>query len=348
MKRLLAVTAIALGSIVPGQAFAADTIVGIDALHEWNLIVLGDLTSSSEVEGRTFVGGDLKGNSSNYQTRTPPPSSRATPGLTVVGNVTGGTKNLNGGGATVGGNVTSGFNLNGGPQTVNAGGAVANTNVNQNIVNSGLASTPGFLDSLRAQRDALVQSLTELSTSLSSLASNAVANITGSRATFDAQPDANGLTVYSLTANDLSTFGEIDFSRNGADTVIVNVSGSSIGLHDNFLGNSDNLGANVIWNFAEASDLQLSTAWRGSILAPNANGTIGNYIQGSAVFGNLTQNGELHLGTYTGNYTPPTSPPPVAAVPEPSSWAMMLLGFGALGSVIRRRRAAPRRRFAIA
>ena len=30
----------------------------------------------------------------------------------------------------------------------------------------------------------------------------------------------------------------------------------------------------------------------------------------------------------------------VAAVPEPASWAMMLLGFGGLGAVLRRRRRA--------
>ncbi len=32
-------------------------------------------------------------------------------------------------------------------------------------------------------------------------------------------------------------------------------------------------------------------------------------------------------------------PPPPAAIPEPGTWAMMILGFGAAGSVLRRRRA---------
>jgi len=30
----------------------------------------------------------------------------------------------------------------------------------------------------------------------------------------------------------------------------------------------------------------------------------------------------------------------ITAVPEPATWAMMILGFGAAGSVLRRRRAA--------
>jgi hypothetical protein len=34
--------------------------------------------------------------------------------------------------------------------------------------------------------------------------------------------------------------------------------------------------------------------------------------------------------------------PPIGGVPEPATWAMMLLGFGGVGAVVRRRRAAPR------
>ncbi|MGH6633628.1 MAG: collagen-binding domain-containing protein, partial [Sphingopyxis sp.] len=76
-------TALTLPALAQSKA-----ITGIDALREWNLVVLGNLESSSEVEGRTFVGGNLSGNSSNYGIRaTTSPSGQ--PGLTVVGNVTG-------------------------------------------------------------------------------------------------------------------------------------------------------------------------------------------------------------------------------------------------------------------
>ena len=337
----LALTALALA---PAPAFAATQLQGVAALHEWNLIVLGNVQSSSEVEGRTFIGGDLSGNSSNYQTRTPAPSSNGNPGLTVVGNVTGGTKNLNNGsGATIGGNVTSGFNLNGPVQTVNVGGTISSTNVNQNTVNSGLASTSGFLSALADQRDELISSLASLSQSLAGLAPTNTASIASNRATFDVTPDSQGLAVYSLNASDLDTFGEIQFNRNGADTVIVNVSGLAPVLNDNFLGSSSGLGANVIWNFADATTISLTTAWKGSILAPFANATTGNFIEGSAVFNNLVQNGEVHLGTYSGNYAPPvpTPPPSVDAVPEPATWAMLLLGFGFVGAAVRRRRGQP-------
>ncbi|MEH3103914.1 MAG: choice-of-anchor A family protein [Sphingomonas phyllosphaerae] len=322
-------TALALVAATP--ASATTVIQGMDALHEWNLIVLGDLKSSSEVEGRTFVGGNLSGTSSNYQIRTPAASAAQTPALTVVGDVTGGTKNLTGG-ATVGGNVTSGFSLNGNPQTVLVGGTIANTNVNQNTVRSGQATVAGFTQALIDQRDALTRSMIDLSNGLSALAANSSASIANNRATFDAVAGSNGVAVFSLAGSDLSRFGEIAFNRNGADTVIVNVSGTTIKLDDNFLGNADQLGRNVIWNFADATTVDVTTAWRGSVLAPLAKGTTGNYIQGSAVFNTMVQNGEMHLDTYAGNFRP------TAAVPEPRTWMMMLAGFGMLGATLRRRR----------
>jgi choice-of-anchor A domain-containing protein len=339
-KPLLAAAVSALVLALPAMA---SPVVGVDALKEWNLIVLGDLTSSSEVEGRTFVGGNLDGNSSNYQIKTPPASSYDTPGLTVVGDVTGGAKNLNNAsGAVVGGNVTSGFNLNGAAQTVQVGGTIANTNVNQNTVNAGLASTPGFTDGLQQQKSLLSSGMTDLSQGMTKLDANSSVAFSGNRATFNAKPDATGVAVFNLSGDDLNRIGEIQFNLNGADTAIVNVSGANIVLNDNFLGGTQGLGEHVIWNFADAKNLSLSTAWGGSVLAPGAAATTGNYIQGSAVFGSLVQNGEFHLGTYTGGYTPttPTDPSGPKPVPEPGTWALMLAGLGLVALLLRRRRSA--------
>jgi hypothetical protein len=115
--RVLRLAASVAALALPFHAIAATTPVGIDALKVYNLIVLRNLTSSSEVEGRTFVGGNLTGSSSNYQISTLPASSYTGAGLVVVGDVTGSIKNINNGaGAVVGGNVSSGFNLNGSPR----------------------------------------------------------------------------------------------------------------------------------------------------------------------------------------------------------------------------------------
>lgn len=353
--RVVSLSLAAMAAALAASPVLADSslISGTDVLRTWNLVVLGDLTSSSEVEGRTFVGGDLNGNSSNYQIQPIAASSTGTPGLTVVGDVNGGAKNLNNGaGAVVGGNVTSGLNLNGAAQTVLVGGSIANTNVNQNTVTSGLsASDPAFSQSLTQQKSLIETSMTGLSHTMSTQSANSDLVISGNRGTFSAQPDANGVAVFNISAADLDKIGEIQFNLNGADTAIVNVSGASIALNDNFLGGTQNLGEHVIWNFYEAKDLSLTTAWGGSVLAPEAAATTANYIQGSAVFGSLVQNGEMHIGTYTGSYTAPSDPGTASgstsstsggatAVPEPGMVGILALAFGALAFWRRRRIAA--------
>lgn len=329
----------------------AAAVVSTDALREWNLIVFGNVTSNSEVEGRTFIGGNLDGSSSNYMIRTPATSPTGQPGLTVVGDVTGNTKSLNNGaGAVIGGNVTSGFNLNGPAQTVKVGGTISNTNVNQNTVQSGLAgSNQYFLSDLTQQKSLLQSSLTDLSGSLSQLASNSSVTIANNRATFISAPDASGLAVFNLTAAQLANAGEIALNVNGADTVVINVSGENVALAKNFLGGTTGLGEKVIWNFYQAKNFALSTAWGGSVLAPLAAAQTSNYIEGSAVFASLQQNGEFHLGTYTGGYYPPLVPPGGdtspgggggTKVPEPATWLMLL---GALTLLWAGRRSLARR-----
>lgn len=346
--RILFPAALIAASLALPVLAQSKPITGVEALREWNLVVLGNLESSSEVEGRTFVGGNLSGNSSNYGIRATT-SPNGQPGLTVVGNVTGNHKNLNNGsGAVIGGNVSSGFNLNGPSQTVKVGGTISKTNVNQNTVISNLdASNPAFGLGLQQSKTELKSSMGSLSFEMGTLKSNSQLTVQGNRGTFTAQPNAQGLAVFNITAADLDRIGEIQFNLNGADTAIVNVSGRSINLNDNFLGGTNNLGERVIWNFPEAETLSLSTAWGGSVLAPLADAETRNYIQGSAVFGNLKQNGEMHIGTFKGGYT--TSPTGggssggdsssgggATPVPEPGMFG--LFGLGVAGLMLRRRR----------
>lgn len=343
---LTTATAAALAFPVLAQT---SSVIGIDALREWNLVVLGNLESSSEVEGRTFVGGNLSGNSSNYGIRSTT-SPNGQPGLTVVGDVTGSHKNINNGsGAIVGGNVSSGFNLNGPNQTVKVGGTISNTNVNQNVVLSNLgASDPAFVVGLQQSKTNLTSSLSSLSFEMGTLTSNSQFTVQGNRGTFTAQPGDNGVAVFNITAADLDRIGEIQFNLNGADTAIVNVSGRSITLNDNFLGGTNNLGEHVIWNFHEAETLKLTTAWGGSVLAPLADAETRNYIQGSAVFANLKQDGEMHVGTFKGGYVSPpgggsssggSSSGGAVPIPEPGMFGLFALGVGGL-IYLRRRRAA--------
>ncbi|RYE00995.1 MAG: choice-of-anchor A family protein, partial [Sphingomonadales bacterium] len=246
----------------------------------------------------------------------------------------------NSSGVIVGGNVSSGFNFNG-TQTAKIGGTLSNTNINQNSVTTGLAtSDPAFRVNLTQQKSLLTSSLTDLSQTMKGLDSNSAVTISGNRATFNATPNADGVAVFNLTAAQLDSFGEVQFNLNGADTAIVNVSGENIRLNDNFLGGTNNLGEHVIWNFPDAKKLDLTTAWGGSVLAPTANATTGNYIQGSAVFGNLVQNGEMHIGTYSGGYNPPSTPPGGGTPTPIPEEALGLFALGTLGLLWARRRRA--------
>ncbi len=69
--------------------------------------------------------------------------------------------------------------------------------------------------------------MTDLSNSYAALSATAQVSISGNRATFNAVAGANGVGVFNLSAADLTRFGEIAFNPNGADTVIVNVHGST-------------------------------------------------------------------------------------------------------------------------
>jgi hypothetical protein len=88
--------------------------------------------------------------------------------------------------------------------------------------------------------------------------------------------------------------------------------------------------SDIIWNFYQATSVNLGTQFEGAVIAPLAKVTNGNQIDGVLVAKSWTANGELHDFPYLG-----TSPLPL---PEPSSWALMLWGVGGLGLWFRRTR----------
>ncbi len=85
-------------------------------------------------------------------------------------------------------------------------------------------------------------------------------------------------------------------------------------------------GFSVVNNYTSSPFL-----WEGSFAGP---GTHLNYVVGRAIV--LRAPGSLAFSlTSTGS---PPPPPPPATVPEPSSWALMIIGFGAAGAALRGRR----------
>jgi choice-of-anchor A domain-containing protein len=323
---VLAFTSLALLAAAPATAAPLTTA---EILSQYNLVVFGNMTGSSEVEGRTFVGGNLSGNSMTFFTRpnTVPPS--AAPALTVGGNVSGGHKNINGGGnVLVGGNVAN-MNMNGNG-TLRAGGNV--TGVNGGTVQQNQAVTiPSFEATLKAS-----------STALAALTGTAPGK-NGNVGLFNAATPSGGLAVYTTSFAYFSTIKEITLGLNGAETVIINVSGAGGKLQDNFLGGPFAAAKNVIWNFYEATALTFERQFFGSVLAPFADVKITSPIEGSLVAASMKLDGEMHLAPFAGTLpgtTPEVTPVPEATpVPAPAALPLLLVGLAGLAAVARRRAA---------
>lgn len=367
---VLAGAGAAVAGPLPQAKNAAEINAGLEAMREFNLIALKDLKSSSSVQGRTFVGGNLSGSSSNYLTGAGQSGGVA---LTVAGDVTGSAKNVKGGGAVkVGGNLDSGANLNGGgnayvdgnAKKINAGtgsvyvdGNVEQTNAqhiyyggtiktSNGVKHAGDHSQAGLQDSLEAIAADYAAELTATSEYFADLsATHFVSTPNAQDVVFNAGA-GSGVAVFAIS--DLETLlkgrSNLKFSAPAFyDAVIVNVAGSKITLPGSINFNAaSGLGSKVIWNFYEATSVNFgSKNWYGSVLAPNAELKFNNFIEGSVVARDLVQNGEVRLGNFSGGGLSVArfADEVQTAVPEPATWAMMIMGFGAIGAVIRRRRA---------
>ncbi|WP_294395678.1 collagen-binding domain-containing protein [uncultured Sphingomonas sp.] len=220
------------------------------------------------------------------------------------------------------------------------------------------------LPNVSAPTAVMLSDLTALSAHLKTLPTNGSNSIVKTAAgpgstTYDwlfktgAAATSDGYAVFNVTAGQLlgTTGGSvrnIGFDLGGTSAalpIVVNITGAGASTWNwnlNALGSAygSALNQQIIWNFADATGtLNFNTLVHGSVLALGATVTNVTPIEGSVVARIFKQGGEVHLGTYNGNdrivETVEDNPP---AVPEPASWATMLIGFGFVGSMIRRRR----------
>lgn len=333
---------------------AATPIDGLQLMRELNLIVLGDASTRHDVEGKSYVQGNLTG-SGNYNIGgggNQTASNR--PVLTVGGDISGGWKNVQGGGTILAGGNVSQVNLNGGTYTVRAGGSITgNQNQNRFEANADV-DIPMFGDTF-----------SDLSLQLAALAdTGGSTSLNGQTAVVNPAAGVNGVAVFNLgdVSQLLSGGGHIissvAFGKDAdlMDTIVMNVGGTSFSFDDNFLGGGnfatqDNIAENVIWNFYEATTLNFNREFFGSILAPLARVTNQNAINGTVVAKSAALNGEVHLGTYQGTqltFSDPVPPPGGFIPPEespsgevPAPGALGLLALALIGSAaVRRRRSS--------
>ena len=141
---------------------------------------------------------------------------------------------------------------------------------------------------------------------------------------------------------------KVTINLDGATSVVVNVNVDScvFGNRSFSLPTSVNFNrpigyaATVLWNFVNATSLNFSNEFGGSVLAPLAAVTNNGPIDGSLVAANYSGNGELHSHPYTGTFPGAASVSGSGSVvaPEPAGLALIATGLVRLAAIRRSRR----------
>jgi choice-of-anchor A domain-containing protein len=337
----LAAAAPSMAATFTSEQYAA-AVAGAQKMQELNLIVFGNAKSTAEIEGKAFVGGDLTlggnvglgpdANGQGYKAN----ASVAT--LTVGGNASGGIHVKNGIGvanvvANVGGNSTGTY-FDGTTGTLNAGGTISGLNG----TGTGNAGVAGLKASIGAQTSTLMSQLSTLSQILASYTANTVFNSADQNNLSFAATSASNLLVASIDGTKLASGTLFMPTLSAGQILVVNVSGNNLNMGVNPAGGLNAANQNIIWNFLGTGNMQFNS-WNGSILATGATVSNNSQLNGTVVSSMFDGRGEVHLGTFAGSIsTLLPAATPVSAVPEVSTWAMMIMGFGTIGAMLRLQR----------
>lgn len=296
--RLLNTLVFATTATLSAAAWSAP-LTATDILGQFNAVVTGKFTSTSDVEGR-LLANEITGGATFYnKPGTSTSAFAAVNAITIDSGLTNGNVD-NGGSVNYQVSNAGHFNLNGGGSVV---------------------QTPSFtMAEFKTPLDVLAKQLSEL-------ASNSSVNASDPN-NFTFAESGSGVAVFDLTASELSLARNIDFTGD-AQTIIINVTGNYTDT-TNFNA-SDFLNTHVIWNFVDATSLSFQ-GWHGTVLAGNASVTNSSAMEGFLYAANFTGNGELHNFAFGGTL-------PVSPVPEPSVPGLLCAGLLVVAMMARRRQA---------
>lgn len=307
---------------------STSSYAGLFLLEEHNLVTVGNVDAQSlHVYESTLIGGNLNSTSVTFGERMVDFGTELNEddtSLTVAGAI----KATQGQSISAKGHVLVEQTLNNVVQ-INA----SQTKVNGTYVNNAKSV---HSEDLLGTSDEILANLTKASDAFSAMDTNSEVVIeNGTKHVFETNGvAANEYAVFSVDENS-SLFNntnnqEIQILTNELAGIIVNVAGTDIDFHGNFVGGSNNNYGNIIWNFYEALTIDLSSAFYGSILAPFAALTSANDIDGSVGVDSLSSrhSGQIH------NQLNIIKPP--VEVPEPSVWALILISCALLFKKLKR------------
>lgn len=286
-------------------------------LSDYNLVLFGDLNTTSNVKvyGKALIGGDLK-SSGEFGSHLTDVSFNATNNVEVLGSVT--SPNLT---------IQNGYLGYGETKSI------GNLNCNE----SGLPqySCVRVLDDLAGVSAKLDDFYNQLSVESDFYRNfSLTGDVAGSSLSYSGF--ATDLVVFNIAGADLfanNTNWQLDFGN--AANVVINVSGDNLNnpgsVNLSGSGFNSTTYSNILWNFYDATSLNLGNGWKGNVLALDADVRIMNDIDGSLAAKSYTGAGQIHHHYW--DYTPPTTD-----VSEPSMLALLMAGLGLLGLGRLRRR----------
>jgi len=312
-----------LASLACSSALALP-VLNLGAAQGYSGFFFGDVKAQNDVEGRLAVGGNFTGNGSiGYRA----PYGSTGPSLVVGGNAH---FNTNGGifngpktptdtnssiGPITGYEKAAGYGVYGGKLSGVTGGM-------------DLRQQSGVVDFAKAKTQ-----LGGLSSELAAQKGNGKVEAPWSDTTLTGSGKSGAVEYFDLVAKpnweNKLTIGTLNLANVAADSwVVINVrNAGAISLTGNFMGLFDDLRGRVLFNFAEASQVTVSTFVEGSILAPKADFRGTGHVEGTVIGQSVSQAFELGYEPFV-----PTTP-----VPEPQTYAMLLAGLSVLGFLGRRR-----------
>lgn len=302
LKTAAAAVMIAMASMGGAHAAVLDLTLG-----NANVFAFNDFKApQADVEGAIMAGRDVS--LSNYSVNDKNVDAYGGYALIVGRNFT-----------FTSGAVTNGDTYVGGTSTLNQSGTLATP------VKGGAA--PVNMTALAASLTRTSQALAQVATTGSAQQKWGGVYISGTN---------SAVEVIDLDASWLNSSSYYNLSNMKAGaTLIVNFSGSSATFSGGYQAFD---GYNVLFNFADATTLNIATGFTANVLAPNASVTNGSgVINGNVVVNNWNSGVQINANHY---FVATDIPGLASAVPEADTYAMMLAGIGLVGVMARRRKRA--------